>query len=76
MYKTFSNKLIQLVKIHGTEAFSQGAFITERKKSFRKFDIFSFAVWTNVKRKRASDEEEFRKRLQIVSPERTGFSDS
>ena len=26
--------------------------VSERKKSFRKFDFFSFAVWTNVKRKK------------------------
>ena len=31
--------------------------VSERKKSFRKFDFFSFAVWTNVKRKRASEDE-------------------
>ena len=30
--------------------------VSERKKSFRKLDFFSFAVWTNVKRKRASEE--------------------
>ena len=27
--------------------------VSERKKSFRKFDFFSVAVWTNVKRKRS-----------------------
>ena len=27
--------------------------VSERKKSFRKFDFFSFAVWTNVKRKKS-----------------------
>ena len=26
--------------------------VSERKKSFRKFDFFSFVVWTNVKRKK------------------------
>ena len=31
--------------------------VCERNKSFRKFDFFSFAVWTNVKQKRASDDE-------------------
>ena len=27
--------------------------VSERKKSFRKFDFFSFAVWTNVKQKKS-----------------------
>ena len=27
--------------------------VSERKKSFRKCDFFSFAVWTNVKRKKS-----------------------
>ena len=27
--------------------------VSERKNSFRKFDFFSFAVWTNVKRKKS-----------------------
>ena len=31
--------------------------VSERKNSFRKFDFFSFAVRTNVKRKRASDDK-------------------
>ena len=31
--------------------------VSERRKSFRKFDFFSLAVWTNVKRKKAPDNE-------------------
>ena len=30
---------------------------SERKKSFKKFDLFSFAVWKNVQRKTPSDDE-------------------
>ena len=31
--------------------------VSEMKNSFRKFDFFSFAKGTNIKRKRASDDE-------------------
>ena len=33
---------------------TRGNAVGERKKSFIKFDFFSFAVWTNVKRKKSA----------------------
>ena len=40
--------------------------VSERKKSLKNFDVFSFAVWTNVKRKRASDDEKNQEHRNIA----------
>ena len=50
--------------------------VSESKKSFRKFQTFSFAIWTNTKRKRASDDETNKKNIagQVLTYNSTNFN--